>query len=90
MWSYRFKDMDIEQDKHIIVVNAINYGDLEHWRWLAKAYGKKNFQKYIANIPASEFRPEVLKLVKLLFGIKAMKYASYYNYPKSKKTPAKV
>lgn len=90
MWSYRFNQMDVERDKHIIIVNAINYGDLSHWRWLAKTYGKGNLRKYIANIPASEFRPEVLKLLKALFVIKNMKYASYYDYHRSKKAFAKV
>ena len=90
LWSYKFNLVDADRDKHEVVVNAINYGDLPHWRWLTKTYGRKNLRNYISQIPASEFRPEVLRLAKLLFGIKNMEYASYYDYRRSKKAFAKI
>ena len=33
MWSYKFLDINTENDKRGIIVNSINYGDLNHWQW---------------------------------------------------------
>lgn len=76
LWGYDFNLMDTEEDKRVIIVNTINYGDLEQWKWLAKIYGKDQLKKIIELIPESEFRKPVLKLMKLLFKIKKIKYVS--------------
>ena len=75
-WGYKFNLIDPEEDKRIIIVNTINYGDLSQWRWLVKTYGKERLRKIIRLIPESEFRKHILKLIKLLFKIKEFKYAS--------------
>ncbi len=76
LWSYNFSKIDLERDKKRIIINTINYGDWEHWRWILKYYGAKKLKKIIENIPASEFRQRALKLISLLLKIKKMKYAS--------------
>jgi hypothetical protein len=72
LWSYSFKDIDPEKDKKPIIVNAINYGDLKHWRWLKKRY---QVADVLANISASELRDRSRKLAGLLFGIKKFNHA---------------
>jgi hypothetical protein len=76
MWGYKFNLIDIEQDKRVIIVNTINYGNLDQWKWLVKTYGRDKLRKIIKLIPETEFRKYVLKLMKLLFNIKKLKYAS--------------
>lgn len=75
-WGYRFNAINPIEDKRIIIVNILNYGNLGQWKWLVKIYGKKNIRETIRNIPESEFRKQVVKLIKLLFNIKRFKYAT--------------
>lgn len=76
LWGYKFNLIDPEEDKRIIIVNTINYGDLNQWRWLVEIYGRERLRRIIEFIPESEFRKHVLKLMKLLFKIKKLKYVS--------------
>lgn len=76
MCGYKFNLMDVERDKRIIIVNTVNYGNLNQWRWLIKTYGRDRLRKIINLIPETEFRKDILKLMKLLFNIKKLKYAS--------------
>ena len=76
LWSYRFSEIDPEDDKERIIVNTINYGDWEHWRWIVNYYGISEVKRIIENMPASEFRPRVLRLISLLLKIKKIKYAT--------------
>ena len=41
MWSYDFNAIDPTKDKKTIIINAINYGDLKHWKWMIKFYGRE-------------------------------------------------
>ena len=75
LWSYRFSEVDPKKHKRTIIVNTLNYGDLSQWRWLIKAYGRKQLKKIIEFIPASEFRKPITMLLSLLLGVK-FKYVS--------------
>ena len=75
-WGYDFNSIDPVRNKKLVIVNALNYGDLRQWRWLVKRYGRKNLRETISLIPRSEFRKHVVKLIELLFNIKEFKYAS--------------
>lgn len=69
LWSYRLEAIDPEAHYKEIIINAINYGDLKHWRWIARYYGRERLREVLTTVPVSEFRPRVVKLVGLLFGI---------------------
>ena len=75
-WGYDFSSIDPDKNKKLVIVNALNYGDLKQWKWLIKKYGRENLRKSIKNIPESEFREHVVKLIKLLFDIEEFNYAS--------------
>lgn len=75
LWSYRFSEIDPEEHKKTIIVNVLNYGDLDQWRWLVKTYGKRQLKETIESLPASEFRKQVAILLSLLLRVK-FKYAS--------------
>ncbi len=80
LWSYIFNSIDLEKDKKTIIINTINYGDLNHWQWIVKYYGKKEVKKILMNIPFTEIRSRVVPLVSLLFSIN-----KYNHAPRSKK-----
>ena len=75
MWSYDFSKINPSKDKRRIIVNAINYGDLKHWKWMLVYYGKKIIQEVLAEVPVSEIRPRVLKLASIVFSLKGFNYA---------------
>jgi hypothetical protein len=74
LWSYNFSAIDSEKDKKIIITNAINYGDLKHWRWLVLNYGKNGISKVLKKIPATALRPAARRLASTLFSIKNFNY----------------
>lgn len=74
LWSYKFSSIDLVKDQERIIINAINYGDWDHWLWTFNYYGIAMVKKIIENIPTSEFRPRALKLVSLLLKIRKIKY----------------
>lgn len=76
LWSYDFNNINPQKDKKTIIVNAINYGNLNHWRWLVQYYGKNEIKKILSKIPVTEIRPRVLKLTSIIFNIKNFNYAS--------------
>jgi len=76
LWSYDFSKIEPDKDKERIIINTINYGNWEHWKWIVKYYGKQKIKGIIREIPTSEFRKRALKLISLILGIKEMKYAT--------------
>lgn len=76
LWSYDFKSVNPIRDKKTIIVNAINYGDLKHWRWLVEFYGKKAVVNVLKTVSVTEIRPRVRNLVSALFSINKFNYES--------------
>lgn len=74
LWSYDFDSIDPARDKKTIIVNSINYGDLRHWRWLVKFYGKKAVVDVLKTIPATEIRQGARNLASALFSINKFNY----------------
>ena len=75
LWSYDFSEINLEEHKETIIVNAINYGDLKHWRWIIKNYGRDAVADILRKIPATELRPRVLRLASIIVSIKDFNYA---------------
>lgn len=84
-WWCKLSGIDPKKHKRLIIVQTINYGNWWHWLWIMRYYGKRRLKKIIKEIPMSEFRPQALKLICLLLGIKKLKYASRSDYIKAKK-----
>lgn len=76
LWSYDFKAVNPAKDKKTIIVNAINYGDLKHWKWLVEFYGKEAVVNVLKTIPATEIRPRARNLAAMLFSINKFNYES--------------
>jgi hypothetical protein len=90
LWSYKFEEVSPKNNKRTIIVNSINYGDLPHWKWLFKYYGKGNLRQTILNIPFSEFRPGAIKLMGLFLNLSKLKYASRSDYIKGNASPVSL
>lgn len=76
LWSYRLKNVDLEKDKKTIIVNAINYGNLRHWRWLKENYGQETVREILSTVPVTEIKLRVRRLASLIFSITNFNYAS--------------
>jgi hypothetical protein len=75
LWSYDFSRIDPLKHKKTIIVQALNYGTLAHWRWLVQCYGCEGVRNVLTHIPASEIKPRSLRLASLVFGIERFNYA---------------
>lgn len=75
LWSYDFSHIDPLKHKKTIIVPALNYGTLAHWRWLIQNYGREGVRKVLTHVPATEIKPRSLRLASLVFGIERFNYA---------------
>ena len=75
LWSYNFDKVDLLRDKKTVIINAINYGDLRHWRWIADFYGKSEVVEVLKNAPITAIISRVVNLASLLFKIDNWNYA---------------
>lgn len=75
LWSYDFSKINPEKDKESIIIQAINYGNLQHWRWLVKFYGTEEVREVLTKTPATEIRPRAQRLSSIIFSIKKFNYA---------------
>lgn len=69
LWSLRWQDLDVDEDKHDIIVNTINDGTMEQWRWLAQTYGAQMIRDVAKEHLPTEFHPESRNLAKVLFNV---------------------
>lgn len=74
-WSYNFSGIDLGSDKKLIIVQTVNYGNLEHWGWINKFYGSKEVRDLLQKVASTEFRPQALRLAGLLFKAENFNYA---------------
>lgn len=75
LWSYNLKEVDSEKDKKTIIVNAINYGDLRHWRWLKENYGQEIVREILSTVPVTEIKLRTRRLASLIFSVTNFNYA---------------
>ena len=74
LWSYDFSRIDPLKHKKTIIVQALNYGTLAHWRWLVHSYGREGVRDVLTHVPASEIKPRSLRLASLVFGVEHFNY----------------
>lgn len=74
LWSYDFASINPDKDKKLIIINAINYGNLGHWKWLALRYGKGAIKEILEKSLATEIRPQARKLASIIFSVKKFNY----------------
>lgn len=75
LWSYVFAVFNPKKSVKTLIVQTINYGSLNQWRWIIDFYGKERVVEILQSIPASQIRPGARKLASLLLNIENFNYA---------------
>ncbi|MCF7875977.1 hypothetical protein K9M06_02865 [Candidatus Bipolaricaulota bacterium] len=78
LWSYDSSRLDPDEDMNLIIISAINYGDLEHWRWIKNYYGKDTVKSVLEAVPVEQLRERVRPLASILFDVE-----EFNNAPRS-------
>jgi hypothetical protein len=75
LWSYDFERLDPVKNQKTIIIQAINYGTLAHWRWLTQHYGREGVRQVLSLMPATEIKPRARHLAALMFGVDQFNHA---------------
>lgn len=78
LWSYDTSRLDPDEDMNLIIISAINYGGLDHWRWIKNYYGKDVVKGVLETVPAKQLRERVRPLASILFDVE-----EFNNAPRS-------
>jgi len=69
-WAVDFDSIDLDRNKKTIILSAVNYGDLKHWRFLSDYYGRDELKRILERLPSTEFKLRASKLAEILFNFK--------------------
>lgn len=75
LWSYDFSKINPLQDATLVIVQALNYGTLDHWRWIAEFYGVDRIRRILRDVPQTAVRPGARALAALLFSVTEFRHA---------------
>ena len=75
LWSLKWENIDVLEDKDDIIINTLNEGTLDQWRWIARTYGKTIIRQVLAQHLDSEFHPESRSLAKIIFDVSHFRHA---------------
>lgn len=75
LWSFRWSEINIHEDKEDIIMNTINEGTMRQWHWLVKTYGKDVVGNVLKKRLQSEFHPESFNLAKVIFSLPPLSHA---------------
>ena len=75
LWSYNFEKCDPVKMEKTIIIQAIGYGSIEHWKWIRSFYGDSEIKGILSIVPVTEIRPKTRLLVETIFGFNNWNYA---------------
>jgi hypothetical protein len=75
LWSYDFDRCDPMAIKKTVIKQALNYGTMEHWRWINSFYGDEQIRDVLSHIQATEINPKTRKLAEIIFNFNSWNYA---------------
>jgi hypothetical protein len=75
LWSYDFEQVDPEVHKKTVILSAIRYGKLFHWRWVIQYYGKDTVRECLSGLSETELAEGTRKLVIILLDLKGFQHA---------------
>lgn len=76
LWSYDSSQLEPDEDRHLVIVNTINYGDLEHWGWIKNYYGEDVVKGVLETVPVEQLRKRVRPLASIVFDVEEFNHAS--------------
>jgi len=74
-WDIDFESLDYQKNKDFIVQKAFDRGSWQDMRWCVSQYGKAEVMNTL--VKARSLRPEVLRLVSVLFEIPENEFRCY-------------
>lgn len=75
LWGLRWSSLDTWKDREVIILAALNEGELEHLRWVIKTYGVGEIKRVLSRRLETEFYPESRNLARVLFSISRFRHA---------------
>lgn len=73
LWSYDINQMDLKDDKRLIITQVLNYGVWKDVKWLYSVYSEEDIKKVVSNPRRGLWFPKVLNLWETLLKIKIPK-----------------
>lgn len=75
LWSYDFDRCDPAVMEKTIIKQTLNYGTMEHWRWISSFYGDDRIRNTLSRIHVAEINPKTRKLAEIFFNFSLWNYA---------------
>lgn len=69
LWGLKWDALGIWKDRADVILAALNYGELEHLRWIIKTYGVSEIRKMLSRRLETEVYPESRSLARVLFSV---------------------
>lgn len=69
LWGLKWDALDVWEDREDIILAALNYGELEHLRWIIETYGKNEIRRVLVRRLETEIYPESRNLARVLFSV---------------------
>lgn len=76
LWSYDSSQLEPDDDRYLVIINTINYGNLEHWRWIKNHYGEDVVKDVLETVPVEQLRKRVRPLASTVFDVEEFNHAS--------------
>lgn len=76
LWSYDSSRLEPDEDRYLVIINTINYGDLEHWGWIKNYYGEVVVKDVLETVPVEQLRKRVRPLASIVFDVEEFNHAS--------------
>ena len=82
LWSKPVKTLDLNEDKHYIIHQVLQYGDMPQIKWILKTYSLPTVRKVFNTQPAKIYDPASFNFVKN-FILKSQKKLNAKDYFKN-------
>ena len=73
LWSYDIRQMDLEEDKELIIQQVLNYGVWEDLKWLYRAYSKQDIRAVVRHPRRGVWFEQVLNFWCLMLKVRLPK-----------------
>ena len=64
LWSRNIKKLDFDNDRHYIIHQVLNYGDLSDIKWLFKIYSRQTIKNCFIRQPSKNYNRATFNFVK--------------------------
>ncbi len=69
LWSYKFEDLNLQEDKKIIIKNILDFGTKEAVDWLKQSYDKEEIKDVIRKTVRTEWSKKSINLWELIYEV---------------------